>query len=437
MKRIFCAILLTVFAIGIARADCAENEFAYTDQSTGDVTCIESKFQITTIDMESDTVFSFSVGMVNGVLYIDWGDGTTEKQMLDNSMRSITHTFIDGGPRIIQFGSVITSYNTQNNINHYTVRFNNNTNIAELNGSLGRLFPSIGNRQPDFNGTFVGCKNLTKISKNLFSGILGQPRQFMFRQTFKGCSKLGNFPDNMGNLSGAPTSYLFYETFYDCGNLTEKIPSGLFGQMDGVIADNAFKGTFQGCKNIYGTIPPGLFGTLSGTPKANMFDGTFNGCAKLVGYIPSNLFGSITNTPVQNNMMRDIFYNTKVYTKCPCGTRQYITGFENYWSDRVSCQVGKKSNEHWNNGVCTTDCELGFTTLKTSNNLEYPILTDATSQHSINVGVGNDVCHVPLANGAANNAINASFGGATYHATVPDEIVPTGFTGQPAPVEPD
>jgi len=154
--------------------------------------------------------------------------------------------------------------------------------------------------------------------------------------------------------------------------------------------------------------------------------------SQLTGYIPKGLFSKISANAT--NEFTNVFRATNLYTECPCGTHSATTAWGiNTIDGRAVCEVGTKGNEHWNNGVCTTDCGK----LKTSTGLEYPILSVATSQHGINVGVGNDVCHVPLANGVANNNINVSFGGATYHATVPDEIVPTGFTGQPAPVEPD
>jgi len=169
-----------------------------------------------------------------------------------------------------------------------------------------------------------------------------------------------------------------------------------------------------------------------------MFYSTFNGCSNLTGYVPSTLFSGISIGTTANAQMTTMFMGTNLYTSCPCGTRTYTTGFESYFNIRGSgantvyataCEVGTKSNEHWHNGICTTNCALGFTELKTSNGLNYPVLSDKVSTPAINIGTGNNVCYVPLASGNVTNAINMSDGVNSYHAVVPDETAPVGFTG--------
>ncbi|MBQ6736066.1 MAG: hypothetical protein IJQ90_01095 [Alphaproteobacteria bacterium] len=420
----------------------------YTEDKTFTAQWGDVKFSVTTTNLSANTTFRFILS-VNGTVYIDWGDGTNQVIVRTNTTDTLyEHTYQSAGKYTMGFGAGRpTAYGA---VEHAPIRFNSGLGsnvysedsrltsslIAGISGSLGALFPTIGasgvSNNPSFYRVFRKCVNLEgSIPPNLFAGAT-RTEQSMFAETFKGCTKLsGQIPAELfASAVGAPERTIFYETFMDCPNLWGEIPEELFATISGAPVYGIFENTFMRCTGLSGTIPENLFSGIVGAPAQYMFSGTFQGTTNLTGYVPRNLFSGITSGTT-TNMMTNVFTDSGVWTECPCGTNQYITGFESWWSDRVSCQVGKKSNEHWNNGVCTTDCELGFTTLKTSNNLEYPILTDATGQHNINIGVGGDVCRVPLASGAASNAINVSFGGAIYHATVPDEIVPDGFTGQP------
>ena len=552
MKRILVAIFSVFMAFGVARADCASNEFAVDDE------CVESKFQVTTTNLDADATFDF-VLTPRGTFYIDCGaDGTLSgpnvsgrKVVRTSATKNQTYTctYNTAGVKTIKFGGVATAYNTYGN----AIRMQSPTMVAGISGSLGRLFPTIGDgitatAQPWFASVFSGCTNLTgPIPNGLFDGIYGAPRASMFQNTFSGCANLGrdsvggtptygipsglfgnltgdpayhmfestfsgcsgltgSIPANLfGNLSGTPQETMFFATFSGCSNLTGPIPSGLFGNLTGAPAANMFWNTFNGCTNLgrdsiggtptYG-IPSGLFGNLSGAPQLQMFRQTFNGCSGLTGPIPASLFGDIYGAPVvymfnstfrncsgltgsipanlfgnfvgasANQMFRSVFEgcrgltgyvpkdmfenittsnsmavyqmfsNTNLYTTvqgCPCGTKPAETGWGATTVDGfVVCEVGAKDNEHWNNGVCTTDCTgAGVSALKTSTGLSYPLLTDATAPQNIHIKVNNKICTVPLENGAANNAINMRWNGNTYHATVPDEIVPAGFTGQP------
>ncbi len=412
MKRILVAIFSVFMAFGAARADCADNEFAYVDSISGDVECVEAEFILETTELTEDATFIFNMS-VAGTFYVDWGDGTVEKiERTDTNNASYSHTYVSpGGTRKqIKFNGNATQYNNVAAENVSAISFStaSKTLVYKIYGSLGLVFSSIGDgdlqkKQPKFYGTFSGCSNLSgTIPPNLFDGVHGMPVPNMFAATFSGCS-----------------------------GLTGSIPGNLFSGISGTPKDWSFQATFSGCSGLTGIIPKNLFQGVYGTTARNSFTGLFNGCSGLTGYIPPELFDGIIKGG--SAAFTNAFLNaTGLYRTCPCGTHQYTMDLgDGVFYGAVSCQVGTKDNEHWNNGVCTTDCALGLTKLKSSTGLEYPILSATTSQHSINVGVGNDVCHVPLANGAANNAINASFGGATYHVTVPDEIVPAGFTGQP------
>ena len=298
-------------------------------------------------------------------------------------------------------------------------------------GLFGNLSGALAGSM--FSYTFGGCSSLTgSIPSGLFGNLSGAPKIDMFSSTFRGCSGLsGSIPSGLfGNISGAPEYGMFYATFMGCSSLTGSIPSGLFGNLSGAPETHMFNSTFNGCSGLTGSIPSGLFGNLSGAPAYEMFAGTFGGCSGLTGYIPKDIFENITGS----GGISGIFTGTNLYTTCPCGTKPAATG----WGDttvntRAVCEVGTKTNEHWDNGTCTTDCTLGVTRFKSSTGLDYPLLSDPTGVHNIYFGYNNGVCHVPLVAGAANNAINVSFNGGTYHASHPDEIVPVGFTGQPAP----
>lgn len=510
MKKFLIAFLFCLVA-GAAYAVCADGEF------DADGTCVESKFQLTTVNLTiepgaENVIFLFSMSP-SGTFYVDCGaDGTLDgtgvsgKTIVRGSvtLEQYSCTYTTGGVKTIQFGGLATGYST--NVTVSTIQFGSEVNgnnftstlVGGISGSLGAIFPTLGNNngeQPRFYETFYDCSNMTGIIPlGLFNGISGQPTRSMFNSTFSNCSGLtGSIPAGLfGNISGAPITQLFMKTFYNCSRLTGSIPATLFSGISGLPANQMFSNTFNGCSGLTGSIPANLFSGISGAPAPNMFvrtfdncrgltgqipanlfsgisgepspymfmrtfencrglngvippklfgnltgssanymfNGTFYGCTNLTGYVPSTLFAGITGTA--QGMMTDLFKNTGIYTSCPCGTTPYITGFESDWTNKVSCVVALKSNEHWNNGVCTTDCQVGGTKLKTLTGLEYPILSDYTTEHSINIGYDNGgVCHVPLSTGIASGNIHVLLNGVTYHATVPDEIVPTGFTGQP------
>lgn len=445
---------------------------------------IPVKFTITTVNMAASTEFRFSMASVKGTFYVDWGDGVVQTINRDSATNITVHShqYVSAGVKTIRFGGVATAYNrpSYGSTDRYAViKFGDSSSsaspltrglIARVSGDISQVFPypiqgatsgygpyfyktfefcdqltdiagtlfqgyTVGVTNM-FNNTFQGCSNLTSIPTGLFSNISSvvSGANGLFTRTFWGCTGLKTIPS--GVFGNTPVvRYMFDQTFSGCTGLTS-IPSDLFSGIYGEPAQSMFSSTFYGCTGLTGAIPENLFSGISGPGASGMFDSTFGGCSNLSGYVPKGLFENITSTG--SGGVSRTFSNTNLYTECPCGTKPAETGWGATVVDgRAVCEVGTKDNEHWNNGICTTDCGLGFSKLKSSTGLEYPILSATTTDHNINLSVGNGVCHVPLANGAANNNINVSFGGATYHATVPDEIVPTGFTGQPAPVEPD
>ena len=100
-----------------------------------------------------------------------------------------------------------------------------------------------------------------------------------------------------------------------------------------------FEQTFAYCSALT-SLPETLFANITSAAE-NMFRKTFLGDSNLTGFIPPTLFEELT--PRENsypvNMMSDVFTDTNVLTSCPAGYYQYITGYEDSWDSRVSCQL--------------------------------------------------------------------------------------------------
>jgi len=444
----FAFVVLGAFGATGAHATCADGYFEYgTD-------CIESKFEITTIEMDADTTFSFYISAM-GTFYVDWGDQVQEIIRANTTETLYSHTYTAGGVKTIRFGGLATGYSTVSRLNQASVvpdmaaiRFFTGTldrwqfdesgseiNIANISGTISAIFPTIGDggtyaTQPRFYMTFANAQNfIGPLSANLFMGLHGNAVHGMWYQTFSGCTNLGGtIPENLfANVSGIG-DYIFCNTFLSCSSLTGGIPKDLFKNISGT-AQYAFANTFQGCSNLTGVIPKDLFKNIVGDAKRYMFYRCFTGDSNLTGYIWPELFSGIVGNIA--GMFEHAFRYTGLYTACPCGTHQYITGYESEWTNKVSCAVGLKSNEHWYNGQCSAICDAGITQLKTSTGLNFPLTATKLTTPSINIGHNNTVCYVPLATGSANSAINVTYGGGVYHTLVPDDITPNGFTGQP------
>ena len=147
----------------------------------------KSSFYITTTPTTSS--FSFIISAV-GEYAIDWGDGEIETITKTNKWpERYSHTYDTAGEYTIGLGGQATAYDSS----MYTaaVSFQGNTNIAGISGSLGEVFSTLSDgTQPRFYNTFSGCGNLTgSIPENLFAGITGAPKTYMFYGTFYGCCR--------------------------------------------------------------------------------------------------------------------------------------------------------------------------------------------------------------------------------------------------------
>ncbi len=271
-----------------------------------------------------------------------------------------------------------------------------------------------------FYRTFMGCSKLTgSIPENLFAGISGAPVTYMFSGTFSGCAGLtGTIPAGLfAGISGSPATYMFYATFHNCSKLTGSIPENLFAGISGAPVAGMFRSTFSGCMGLTGTIPAGLFSGISGAPAVDMFRETFYYCSGLTGFVPPALFQGITNSGTVTNHMTDVFARaTGLATKCPSCHKQYITGFEQYWSNRVSCEFSVGENEHIYNDVCYQDCGAGITKIKTSTGLVFPIFSTKPTTPAINVKYNDVVCYIPLEAGDGGaGSMNILYNNETYH----------------------
>ena len=421
----------------------------YTENKTFTASWTPAKFTITTIDMPANTTFSFKMS-AKGEFRVDWGDGSPIETITRSSATSAgtyTHTYTTGGVKQIMFDGLATGYYSSSSYNsdaYSAISFYNNTNIAQVSGSLGSIFPSLSTTstsesyQPRFMFTFNNCTNLTDIPSNLFSGItkpatgmfyytfaettslyqipsglfssiVGEPQPHMFRRTFNGSGITGSIPgDLFSGISGAPATYMFSGTFAACPGLTGQLSSDLFSGISGEAAEAMYDVTFAGSSGLTGPIPSGFFGNIWGSAKPYMFTGVFLGCSNLTGSIPENLFGSITSASTQefrqafqncsklegwvpprlfasvsgtgSLFMDEIFKGSGIVTECPSGYTQYITGFESYWNSKVSCTDGFMTPITLNDSSATTAADPGTMYLKYG----FGFYSDADGLNSLN-----------------------------------------------------
>ena len=371
-------------------ADIAWN---YTEDKTFTAQWIEYKFTVTTTN--SSGTFNFNIS-ARGTFYVDWGDGYGRRMVRsDTTDTRYSHNYTGSSVRTIKFAGLATGYDTVVNTAVAAIKFSTGTlnsdwstytygtetKIASISGSLGSMFPTINNVQPLFQETFLGARNLQVVPADLFSGVSGAVRSSMFDRTFA--------------YSGLTS-----------------IPETLFNGMTGG-AGYAFQATFRNMTGLI-TLPQHVFDGLTGGGE-KMFGGTFKNCTNLTGYVPPTLFETVTVNAT--NLMQNVFENTGLLTACPPCHVQYITGWESYWTNKVSCEVGLASNEHWYNGICVTDCTYGGTKLMTSTGLEFPILSNKVTTPALHIGFGGTgVCYVPLVAGnGGSDSMNISYGGQTYH----------------------
>ncbi len=174
-------------------------------------------------DDEDQFEFQFNF-TAYGTMYIDWGDGSKVQEITTNNAnkyRNANHIFY--GPSTVRLSGDFTEYykKSSHSASYATLRLYDNDYLVGISGSLGALFPTQGNgsqpqQQPSFYQTFANCSNLKgPIPPELFNGISGTARQFMFTEMFSGCTNLNGyipynlFPDS-NTLSGVSSSNMNY-----------------------------------------------------------------------------------------------------------------------------------------------------------------------------------------------------------------------------------
>ena len=216
-------------------------------------TLIKPTYHFTATTTSDTTEFNFTIS-ASGAFYISWGDGTAVQKIIKpaTGAQTISHTYATAGAHDIRIGGRATGYPGVNNENS-SISFSNNTNLAQISGSLGRIFRNVNNNKndwssvPTFFRTFSNCTNLSgEIPEILFDGV-PWTRVHMFNSTFLNCKKLtGSIPEKLfASIQGMPREMLFASTFANSG-VTGSIPENLFAGIGGGTSASTYWGTFSG-----------------------------------------------------------------------------------------------------------------------------------------------------------------------------------------------
>jgi len=230
---------------------------------------------------EFEMLFNFG-----GTAYVDWGDGTYNTYSVNSGLGDVvaSHTYETAGEYTIKLAAKPTMYYDGTGATTFYVA--STDLIASLDGSLGAVFPTLADgSNPCFAGAFGEATNLTTIPENLFSGFSGTPNNYMFFETFKGCTGLTEIPTYLFAGINKPSTALFMRTFENCTGVTA-IPENLFLDMTGTPAEEMYVQTFAGCSNLRGQSA-----RLNGDyfydlwpDLPNVFDAMYYGCTGLTDY---------------------------------------------------------------------------------------------------------------------------------------------------------
>ena len=345
---LLCAFCMIVANVAFAAA-CTSTQI-----DTGN-DCIDSKFTITTTNLSANAVFKFVLS-ATGTFYVDWNDGSAVEIITRNNTTptEYSHTYTTSGQRIIKFAGLATGYNTTSYNNDKdssgaAIRFGASSNnistrtggtptlIAELGGSIGSVFPTLGtadNEKPTFFDLCNGCSELLIIPGTLFSGVTTAKKN-VFRSIFDKCSKLTGIPATLFSYTYGSAESMFRSAFYQCKKLSV-FPDNLFPNIDGA-ASNMFMYTF--------------FEVNFTTPNQYIPGNTFQG---LKGQTATNLFNSA-------------FKKSNLVTSCPSGTddvtNAYYSAYQNSWDSKKACAIIQYTSctgaEYLSENVCLP-CPSGY-----------------------------------------------------------------------------
>ncbi len=387
-----------------------------------------------TVTTTADTgLFSFNIGSA-GEFTIDWGDGSAVETITKNDAENTTYTHdytttTGAGTYKIGISGQASAYNSSNSV--AAISFRDNTNVAGIAGSLGAIFGTLENgTNPRFRSVFDGCTNLTgEIPADLFAGISGEPKNYMFYNAFAGCEKLtGSIPaDLFAGVIGAPVTYMFYRTFYGCSGLSGEIPADLFAGISGEPKSYMFYRTFYGCSGLEGSVPSKLFAGITGDGASNMFNSTFGNCSNLTGYVDGNMF------TVPAGTVTDPYANTfkgadGMYTECPADTTAVEKPDPN-WTVAV-CSTGDDTGtgDGGDNETDTPTPSAEFTVTTTPDTTSFKFYISAAGTFAIDWGDGTVETFTKDVTGGGN--LSRDFGTMYSHTYSTAKSYKIGISGQ-------
>jgi hypothetical protein len=355
MKKIrqiglFCASFIGAIVMPSMAFACGDDEIEIWDNTISDLKCEPVKFSAT-VQLQDFDYWAFSIS-ATGTFYVDCGDGNLEGGDGDHTIVRTTPgeegykcVWGDGGSHTVRFGGLATGYSTNTDVAAISFTsqeeeivdewgepyYLTQTELLEIDGSLGAIFPVINGNIPRFIGTFDTFCSIETVPINLFSGIdtsNATETINMFKFTFSGCNDVTSIPASLfatiDTSAATNTSSMFYGTFNRWFSLVD-VPTGLFGAIDTSAVTNTsnmFSYTFSGCSAL-DSIPSGLFSaidTSAATNTSNMFGYTFSGCSALDS-IPTGLFSAIDTSVATNtsNMFNATFNGSRNLSSVPTG----------------------------------------------------------------------------------------------------------------------
>jgi hypothetical protein len=139
----------------------------------------------------------------------------------------------------------------------------------------------------------------------------------------------------------------------------------------------------------------------------------------LTGYIPPTFFAGISTSTTIDDQMTNVFNNSGLDTECPDGMTQYMTGFEDFFTGKVSCEMACTDGIMYN-GECRAYCPV-MRTLHVGD-VEYPIFADRTGVSPVfNLQNGNTTCYLYLEPGRESGSLTTEYDSTVYHVFKPEE----------------
>lgn len=431
----FCRILCTIPAVVVVLVSPGFCE---------DETNFERKLQIQTKPITKKTTVYISIS-AQGTFYIDWGDGTIEtKNKPTTDQASYSHSYPKddvnqgysisiGGLATGYYSASGTTYNVSAISFYRSGRGGLSTYIKTLSGSLGAIFPTIGNtsgltgtalleKQPRFIQTFRGASSWQgNIPAGLFSGVNGDFAPSMYRQTFYQCSALsGYIPGTLFNnmsTGNAPINEVMSNVFYQTTNLATVCPTGTEQIITGY---ESYWNSRVACS----VCPAGQYSTAPGSSCTECPTGTYNpntgstsasDCISCAAGTYNNLTGQSACTQCVANTYNPDTGSTSALACLACPTNTTSPAGSTSANDCTSSSSCPNGMPRYN-GTCAMAC-TGLNYLKT-NNVSIPVFGNKLTTHTLHVLYNGNDCYVPMESGSGTNTLNMQHGNDQYHAVI-------------------